>query len=154
MVPTCSVRKASASSEMLRCRPAVRNRGQPALRTGPAVSTPEQHAGGQQQQGDQASGPGGIPQPGAVKLNVMPGTCGPGPRRLRQPPASRPRSRHRPVVADQPGRQAQAGQPARGPLAADDRGRAGRVRVHAAGGGHAHRAPACPGGQAGRGSTM
>jgi hypothetical protein len=40
VVPTCSARNASTSSEMLRCRPWVKNLGQFALANRPAVRMP------------------------------------------------------------------------------------------------------------------
>src|SRR6516164_9347191 len=115
---------------MLRCRPWDRNRGQFPLANRPAVMTPSSTLTVSRSMATRPVARVSYHRPGPWKsrLILAPGPAGGGD--------------DRPVVADQPGGQVQAFQPADRPLAAQDRGRGRDVRAGAVRGRDAHRPPA------------
>src|SRR6516225_8061664 len=140
---TCRMRNTSASSEMLRCSPAVRNRGHRSPLSRPAVITPSSTL---------AVSSSSVTSPAARVVYHRPGPCrlmaiGAVARGCFRGPAC---DGHRlAAMAHQPGREAEPGQPDGGVLAAQDRRRTGRVGIYTCRRGHAHRAPARLRGQPG-----
>ena len=124
----CRPRKTSASSEMLRCSPMTRNRGQIGVETRPAVSRPSAVVAVSSRRATMPAALVAYHSPGPLKL-IWPRSDG-------HDCAGR---------ADQACWQSEAGEPARRCRRPDDRGSAGRVRVNATGCGNAGRRPAAVG---------
>ena len=127
-----------ASSETRLCRSAWANAGHARVVTRPGGEDPEHHGHGQQDQGDDAGGPGGVPEVVDEVASITAPRPSPARGRRRLGPDGR-RCPTRPVAdvddgpsaSDQPGRHAEAGQVADGIVPPDHRRRAPGIGLDA-----------------------